>query len=61
MTLETKKLNIEVKYKVSEEMFMNCGLAGTGSVANHVQPSLVFVCIRHLPTQGRKAVLLEAA
>ena len=28
MTLDTKKLNIEVKYKVPEEMYMICGLAG---------------------------------
>ncbi len=61
MTLDTKKLNIEVKYKVPEEMYMNCGLAGAGFVTNHVQPLFVFVCIRRLPTQGRKAVLLEAA
>ena len=56
-----KKLHVEIKYRLPEEMFVNRGLAGAGSEANHKQAAIILVLIRALPTQGRRAVLLEAA
>jgi hypothetical protein len=61
MTLDPKKLHVEIKYRLPEEMFMHKGLAGAGFEANHKQAAMILVLIRALPTQGRRAVLLESA
>ena len=47
--------------KIPEELFMNKGLAGAGFEGIHVQPVLLIVYARPLPTQGRRAVLLDIA
>jgi hypothetical protein len=55
------RFHFETRDQVAEETLTNKKLARAGSVTNHVQLVFVFVYRSFLSTQGKKAVLLEAA